>query len=720
MRPITTQINKINKTKRYTTSLLFLLIITLTLQHIAGTQPHITAQAEEINQQIKTVSQSEVDIMFVIDYSNSMNANDKDGIALQMLEACIDTFYTKKIKVGFVAYNDRILSYSKPVSIKTKNSREKLKTQISSVTRSGSTDIGLALKKAEELLKESQDSQSGNKAQKRKAHIILLSDGEPDLTYSRTGRTIKQCYDDMDEAAQSFKSDSIKLNSIAFGSNFGGETSVLSELSEKTNGSMYTAETPNILIDIFGEIIKENTFSSLIPVSIGISAGKTQTLDLPMKDTYADEANILVVSSSPLQDATILYSGEDITYARSGYYFTCKINSPKNENIKLQVKGKKDQEIKVYLLLYQNKKLNLSIPEYAEKNKEFTYEYYFTDEDKDTPIDNESFYEQFNIKVTAKKDGNDISDQFKKEESFQNNKMITTIKLEETGEYEIKMKASTDHYSMSIGKMTMEIRNNPPTGSFETNIETVRLKDDITFELNNYFQDPNQDSLTYEIIELTGEASENIILSESTLTVTAQKAGNTSFIIRATDPEENSVKSETVHVYIKPLWRHYIGVIIGVILLVCMLIIYYLWILLKRQKVKHIEYEQAVEQIKEIELNTEFVGKLNAYFIKVPEGLEIEPLTFALYQLREKTVTLGQLLEIVELPLTQLDAFNICFKASQNKELILYHTSKSNIMVGTSIICKKLKYSIDYGNKIYITSHDGEYELELHYVSVRN
>lgn len=68
--------------------------------------------AEEI------VSEKEpVDIIFVIDCSGSMKTNDVSRMGLSMVQAFVDTVQAEDIRIGYVAYNDSILSYSAPKSI---------------------------------------------------------------------------------------------------------------------------------------------------------------------------------------------------------------------------------------------------------------------------------------------------------------------------------------------------------------------------------------------------------------------------------------------------------------------------------------------------------------------------------------------------------------------------------------------------------------------------
>ena len=56
--------------------------------------------------------------------------------------------------------------------------------------------------------------------------------------------------------------------------------------------------------------------------------------------------------------------------------------------------------------------------------------------------------------------------------------------------------------------------------------------------------------------------------------------------------------------------------------------------------------------------------------------------------------------------------------ADEDRRMILYHTSKSVVMIGNSIACKQIQYSVGFGDVIYIMPQDGSYELEIHYIAV--
>jgi len=138
-----------------------------------------------MRQKIKEIISCLIVVIFTCLSVGSMKTNDSDGIALDMVKAFIDTVHIQNIRIGFVAYNDKIVTSTSPVPIVELSERERLKELIDTVAYSGNTDIGLGLTNA---------YQSMPKEEGRNRIIVLISDGESDLKGSNTGRTLVRRY----------------------------------------------------------------------------------------------------------------------------------------------------------------------------------------------------------------------------------------------------------------------------------------------------------------------------------------------------------------------------------------------------------------------------------------------------------------------------------------------------------------------------------------------
>lgn len=88
----------------------------------------VTAQSTWADEYVP--AKSGLDVVFVMDYSGSMKSNDPDRMAKGMVKAFVDTVHSADIRIGFVAYNDQLLSAMQPVPVETSEARQELKALI--------------------------------------------------------------------------------------------------------------------------------------------------------------------------------------------------------------------------------------------------------------------------------------------------------------------------------------------------------------------------------------------------------------------------------------------------------------------------------------------------------------------------------------------------------------------------------------------------------------
>lgn len=102
--------------------------------------------------QEKISTGEELYIVFAVDHSGSMNNRDRQNMISEGLKAFVDTIQNEKVYIGYVAYNDRIISSLGPVSVQSQEQCEKLKESIGSFLNTGETDVGLGLSEACRIL----------------------------------------------------------------------------------------------------------------------------------------------------------------------------------------------------------------------------------------------------------------------------------------------------------------------------------------------------------------------------------------------------------------------------------------------------------------------------------------------------------------------------------------------------------------------------------------
>jgi hypothetical protein len=188
------------------------------------------------------------------------------------------------------------------------------------------------------------------------------------------------------------------------------------------------------------------------------------------------------------------------------------------------------------------------------------------------------------------------------------------------------------------------------------------------------------------------------------------KAGTQTITLLVSDGEATYEYQYTLE--IASLWQAYWPYIVVLVLSAVTALAILFW------KMAH----KPASDIEKLDADTKknhFSGKLDAYFTVQPETEEeIPPLSFQMHRIKGNMVRLGELLQAYPEVCSLLGLDEIILTADENRRMVLYHTSKASVMIGSSIVCRQIQYSISFGDVIYITSEDGAYDLEIHYIAV--
>ena len=640
---------------------------------------------------------SGLDVVFVMDYSGSMKSNDSELIAQGMVKAFIDTVHSADIRIGFVAYNDRLLSTTFPVPVKSGEDRQKLKRLIDTAGYSGNTDIGLGLRYAYDLIKQ---QQSG-----RKKAIVLISDGESDLEGSQTGRRIQDSMMDVEYVMQQCVELEIPIYSIAFG-NFDGSTTDLKSLSEQTKAQMYTVEKPEDIIEILYGIFSDNTDYSIQQISDGIYAPGVQNILLKLDEAYLDELDVLMISPQPIGPVSILYGGQSVDAVNLKNYAVAKITdvNPSIKELTVQTETARNQELQIYLISYRNLTPVLNVNPVVDKNVPLKYEVYFKDKNGSMILD-ETFYKRFTCTLQLNREEAAQEEAKFLQTDIQNGIISGYVTLNHSGKYNLSGWLDDSMGTAAFAPVTIEVCNHLPSGELPENEFFTVLTKEKRYLLNDYFSDEDGDLLTYSIKEKEG-AYADVQIEDGALTVNPVKSGRQTLTICVSDGEETL--EYPYELVIVPIWKAYWWVIP----LLLAALTAGLWKIIYKPKPE-------LERIAKEKKQNRFFGRLDAYCMTQPEGCEeIPPLSFQMYKIKDSKLTLGDILREYPDLVEQLELDEIYLVADEERRMILYHKSKSSVMIGNSVVCRQIQYSVSFGDVIYITSSDGAYELDIHYIKV--
>ncbi|TCO71498.1 vWA domain-containing protein [Marinisporobacter balticus] len=625
-----------------------------------------------------------VDIMFVIDSSYSMNINDKNKIATNMMKMFIDTLPSKNINVGYVAYNDSVTNFLEPMPIETYNQRSTMKNRIESIRKAGYSDMGLGLKKGFELI-------TAHLKNDTQPIMILISDGETSLSRN-SNRTINHSNLDINDVIHQSNQINMPIYTIAL-EDESERTDILTDISKKTGAKTYIAPTSNDLIEIFTGILKTHLISTTKPIVETIGTGKKQEITIPIFDSLITESNILLISSSPIKDYKILNAQDSVSFAKSEYYFSAKIVNPLQQEVKLEFIGDKNDTIKGYLLSNYDISLNLDVPDVIYKNRPFTIDASFINNTNNEFIKDTTFYNKITPVITLINNDNKISLPINR----LNDKIQINNTIGNSGKYILDTNFKHENFNIKFNELTFDVRNNPPSSEFFETIKLPIMSKNKVYQLDQYFHDPDGDILTYEIINTDTDKS-NLNIKNSELIINHSKQGAYEFTIKASDNEGLSFTTKPIMLSIIPKLQYYYRI---AVMITCLLIGSILFFSIYRKM-------KAPKRT--------FTGKINGYFINLKDKEEVPPLTISLYKFEnKKRISLEEMIVCARVDKPFLNASQIYFEPGFDKSIVFYNSSAATAMINSEIACKNVKYTLRYKTKIYITFEDGISEIELHY-----
>ena len=639
---------------------------------------------------------SGLDVIFVMDYSGSMKSNDPDTIAQGMVKAFIDTVHATDIHIGFVAYNDQLLSTTQPLPVKTNEERQALKTLIDRADYSGNTDIGLGLRYAYDLIRQNSE---------RKKAIILISDGESDLKGSVTGRVLENALQDVEYVTSECKKSEIPIYSIAFGE-YDGNVKSLEKISGQTDGKMYTVKKPETLIQVLYGIFEDNMDFSIEKITDGIYAAGRQDILVKLDEPYVDELDILLISPQTIGSVEIIYGEKKAEIVNLKNYAVAKLEDIDEQIKELVVRTEtvRNQELQVYLLAYRNLTPVLLTEPFIDKNSSLIYQVYFKDKDENI-ITDEAFYHHFFYTFALSKKGEKET----LEAEIRNGRICGEIILNHAGTYFLEGRLDDHMGKVVFPTIEIQVQNRCPEGGLPANEKYTILTKEQVFPLDEYFSDPDGDNLTYTLKEPLDNAEAKFLLAELTEGVLRIKPVNSGRgIVKLEITDGEAVITCTYEAEVIPLWKAYWWVI-ALFSVLCVVLFWKL-----RHKAKP-ELKQLVEDTRK----NQFCGKLDAYFTMQPETEEeILPLSFSMHRFPDNKLSLDLLFKEYPEATEALELDGIYLVADEERRMVLYHVSKSSVMIGNSIACKEIQYRVSFGDVIYITSPDKRYDLELHYIAV--
>lgn len=642
-----------------------------------------TCQAQET-----AMVKEDLNIVFAVDHSGSMNEQDAAQMIPKVLQIFTDTMHGENIKIGYLAYNDTIIAGKAPVAVDQEEQRRLLKQTIAGAENRGETDIGLGLKEACQLLA----GCSGKKM------VVLISDGETDLARSHTGRTEQDSERDIEEVIRLCREEGTPVVTVAFGKEYEGEEAVLRKLSEQTGGESYEADRPEELISILYDLFHTDFSYSVREITDSVYDGGSQYINCGMDGMAYDELTVLFFSDQEIAEAGVICGGNRILAEREGHYAVVKL-SEAADDLAISFETQQKQRMAVFLIGRRNITPVLEWEGDIRKNLETAFSIQFADEK------GQQLSSYTGISWTAEfrneADGVSVPLPLEPAETGLCGKAVFT----EAGNYTLYLTAGRNaEHTYEVSRIT--VLNTMPVSLKNDRVEMMTQSDARILDLKEYFADEDGDALTFEIQELPREIVSAGVEGQY-LHIAPAGRGTGDIVLLVSDGESSLAGRITVRV------RAWPEVYPAVPFLIICLLLFVVFKLYRRKKTV-ITVPETVEE----KNRCYFTGKVNVYFTLIPDGMEeIPPLTFLLHPIREGKIVVGDMLKNYGELSALLELDHMFLYPTENRKIIFYHNSRASVMIGNSIVCRRMQYALSYGSVIYVTAQDGSCEMEMHYVA---
>ncbi|MCI9077436.1 MAG: VWA domain-containing protein [Lachnospiraceae bacterium] len=482
-----------------------------------------TDNVKNTEQQISAnkVDQSNMDVVFVMDKSDSMIKSDKNRVAVTGAKMFLDMMRDKGSNVAVVDFANKA-SDSSLVNVESQKSKDYIKEYLNSIKYgSGHTDYGLALKKAVSLL---EDADGNN----QKA-ILFFTDGN---LYTGKKRDKSEAEKDIEDSVSKAKKKGYRVYCIGLNNNNKIDKVRLSKIASDTNGKYYIINKASELLDVFNSIFTD--VGSINEIKLGSVNGKG-SVSFKVDDENIAEANIIMLSDSKLSDVELYnQKGKKVNLSDDGYIFSSekgysvlKIIKPAAGNWKVYVKGVKNKKIQVNMVYNYDLSIQAdAVVDKAQRGGIITISSFLVNNGEQ--VKGKKFYKKLEAVAKVKL----LQDE--KEKTFDNIKMKasesgfkTKVKMDEIGEYNIIVHIEDKQWYRDSEVMSVSAEKLPVKQIKKLTNINLKKGETKKIELLDYFTDPEGEELIFDIV-VNGNDNNSIdeSLEGSVLTVSANDTGS--------------------------------------------------------------------------------------------------------------------------------------------------------------------------------------------------
>ena len=500
--------------------------------------------------EIGTTDQFDLDVVFAIDNSGSMNQSDPDKLALTAANLFIDMCEGSDSRVGYVMYT-HVIAAQRELTDLISFSRD-IKREITSAKYNGDTDIALGIETALDIFENKNDTGTNT----RQPVIILLSDGNTDLP--KGPRTLAESEAALEQAKADAESKGIPIYTVGF--NFDGSLDIntMQSIASTSGGIMRETrsanELPRILRDIYGDLTGASSENMTV-----IATGAPQSVTISIEDNSNYKTTITVMSSQQVRDISLtMPNGAEPDPDRvtensdpNGKYTLLSVYKPEKGDWTLTFTGSKDDTVSIDLLSIYDLTLVFGLPRTSAGEAELTW---WIEDNDGSSITDQDLLDALSpvIHVSSVTTGEEFTEQFP---SGQTTMSITL----EPDDYKAYLSIDNHGIVRTSNEQMFSVPDAPPfegvkdislTDSMKQNSDTYNVSLMTIFKPRKEIRINDIVNFTRENLPLSilGEAGAwgeyvdfNYDAASELITLSALKTGSTEILVTVSDTYDHSV-----------------------------------------------------------------------------------------------------------------------------------------------------------------------------------
>ena len=458
------------------------------------------------------------DTVIVLDASGSMGkTSDAKRVAIDAANMYVDCTESQDSSVAFIAFSDKIKVCMDFVKTDTVSNRNRLHDAINAVEYKGSTDIGLAMKEAEDLITARKE-----KYPNRPIIVVFLSDGK--TSFKSDIRTVEQSNAELEETVTEFEKIGVKVYAIgldADGTYTNDET--LNHISDVTAGFARYTHDADELMPILTEIFASAQGGLEREAVTEIKAGKWYTYEFGVSSPSILETNVIVRYDRDLRiklkrpDGTEvdLEKDEDIMFSKQKNYASIKMTRPEVGEWALRMKSDRTCTVRLLFTDFYNMSVEMGFTD-VDTGREIT--------DFSSPLHLHDFAVTAKLAVSEGDIGNEIyedvigtlivkdpegdTEEFEMEYDDSKEMMIAAVDAGAyNGIYTFWCELKSGDIEWTTEGSQIEFINSAPIakGKGPIKFKVDKSKGEATFEkIGDYFVDTDGDAIQVTLLEDKG------------------------------------------------------------------------------------------------------------------------------------------------------------------------------------------------------------------------